>query len=108
MAVSYIQFDALRSLGFGSISGSYAAVGTALTVKPRTICITNNTNGDMIFSNGGSVDHIFLPAGAFRLLDITTNRDATDDTFKMKVGDRLYVKQSTAPSSGSVYFEVTY
>lgn len=104
-----IQADTLRSLAFGSISGSYAAVGTALTVRAKIICITNNTEGDMIFSTDGSTDHLYVPAGSFKLFDVSTNyRAVNQDECVFPIGTQFYVKQDTAPVSGSVYIEILY
>lgn len=105
------ELEPLRSLGFGSISGTYAVVGTATNNPTKIICITNNTAGDMIFSRDNTVaeGELFLAAGSFKLFDITTNSRPvnTDDTVFRK-GTQWYVKQDTAPVSGSVYIELLY
>jgi hypothetical protein len=103
------QLEPLRSLAFGSISGTYATVGTATANPTRIICITNNTAGDMLFSRDGSTDEIFVAAGSFKLFDITTNaRPKNVSDFVFETGTQWYVKQDTAPVSGSVYIEVLY
>ena len=104
-------FDTLRSLAFGGISGTYAPVGTAFTVNPRIICFTNLTNGDLILSDdsANSAGKLILPAGGFKLFDIQSNMNPnTDDGFLLGIGTQIYVKQSTAPTSGSVYIEIVY
>ena len=106
-----VHFDTLRSLAFGGISAAYAAVGTALTVEPRIICITNNTNGDMIFSDDNTVaaGKLFLPQGTFKLFDLTANIiPGKDDSLVIAKGTIMYVKQSTAATSGSVFIEYVY
>ncbi len=111
MSAKKVYFDTLRSLAFGSISGTYAAVGTALTVEARMICFTNKTAGDMIFStdNTNSVGQIFVPAGSFKLYDLTANLvPGKDDSFVLAKGTQFYVKQVTAPASGAVYIELVY
>lgn len=111
MSAKKVKFDTLRSLAFGSISGTYAAVGTALTVNPRIICITNKTQGDMIFStdNTNADGQIFVPAGTFKLYDLTANLvPEKDDSFVIAEGTIFYVKQVTAPVSGAVYLEFVY
>ena len=100
--------EALRTLANGSISASYAAVGTATTAPARIVCFTNNTAGDMIFSLDGVTDHFFVKAGSFKLFDVATNRRQNDPIFAIAQGTIFYVKQSTAPSSGDVYVEVIY
>lgn len=111
MPAKKVYFDTLRSLGFASISGTYAAVGSAFTVEPRIICITNKTQGDMIFSvdNANSSGNLFVPAGTFKLFDLTANLiPGKDDSFVIAQGTQFYVKQVTAPTSGSVYIELVY
>lgn len=111
MSAKAVKFDTLRSLAFGSISGTYAAVGTAFTVAPRIICITNRTAGDMIFSvdSSNASGNLFLTAGSFKLFDLTANMiPGKDDGFVIAEGTQFYVKQSTAPTSGAVYIELIY
>lgn len=106
-----VYFDTLRTLAFGGISAVYAAVGSALTHNPRIICITNNTDGDMIFSidNTNATGQLFIPAGAFKLFDLTANiKPRDDDAFVMAIGTIMYVKQSTAATSGAVFVEYIY
>lgn len=106
-----VYFDTLRSLAFGGISAVYAAVGSATTVEPRIIVVTNNTQGDMIFSddNTNADGKWFVKAGTSRVLDLQANMNPEkDDAFVMAQGVTIYVKQSTAPVSGAVYVEYTY
>lgn len=106
-----VYFDNLRSLAFGGISAAYAAVGSALTVNPRIMCITNKTQGDMIFSvdSANAAGNLFVPAGTFKLFDLTANLvPGKDDNFVIAEGTQFYVKQVTAPVSGSVYLEFLY
>lgn len=111
MSAKKVYFDTLRSLAFGSISGTYATVGSPLTVEARIICITNNTQGGMIFSTDStnSSGQLFLPAGTFKLFDLTANMvPGKDDNFVIAQGTQFYVKQATAPTSGAVYIEILY
>jgi hypothetical protein len=101
-----VQIDALRSLAHGSISGSYAAVGTPLTFPARLVCITNNTDGDMIFSIDGVTDQLFVAASSFKLFDLQTNRLNVQQQWVLPIGTQFYVKQSTAPTKNSVYVEI--
>jgi len=55
-SVQVAVLDTLRTLANGSISGTYAAVGTPFTSPVRLICFTNNTDGDMLFTD--DMDHI--------------------------------------------------
>lgn len=106
-----VNLDTLRSLAFGGISGVYAAIGSAFTVAPRIVCITNGTNGNLIISddNTNATGKLILLAGTFKLFDFTANiKPRDDDDFVMAKGTILYVKQETAPTSGSVYVELVY
>lgn len=108
MTAALASFRALSSLAFGSISGTYANLGTALTRPARAFKITNNTEGDIIYStNGGTTDHDFLPAGSFVLWDVQSNINPQfDDKFVFPIGAQFAVKQVTAPVSGAVYLTV--
>lgn len=111
MSAKKVYFDSLRSLAFGSISGTYAAVGTPFTVEARIICFTNKTQGDMIFSTDSSNadGQILVPAGSFKLYDLTANLiPGKDDSFVIAKGTQFYVKQVAAPVSGAVYIENVY
>lgn len=98
--------DTLRSLAFGSVLSSYAAVGTALTSPARMIRLVSTMDQDALISWDGSTNHMILPANSFILLDVTANM-VRDDGFFIAEGVLLYVKYlSIAPSEGSVYLEV--
>ena len=104
MSTNVAKFETLKSLGFASISGTYAQIGTPFNHAMRAIRIINNTDGDMIFSVDAVNENFFLPAGSFVLWDITSNSDS-NDSLKLSKNTPVYVKQSTAASSGSVYVE---
>lgn len=104
-------FEPLRTLAFGGISGTYAAVGSPLSHMVRVFCITNNTQGDMIFSldNTNASGDMFVAAGSYKLYDIQANINPQfDDKYVISIGTQFYVKQSTAPVAGSVYIECLY
>lgn len=105
--VAVADFDAVRELAFGSISGSYADVGSALDVPVRAFLIANNTDGDMMFSlDGGTTDHLFVGAGNFVLFDVQANLGPKDDKYVLAVGTQFAVKQISAPTENSVYVSV--
>jgi len=104
-------FEPLRTLAFGGISGAYAAVGSPLDNRVRAFCITNNTQGDMIFSLDSSeaAGHMFVAAGSYKLYDIQANINPQfDDKFVLAIGEQFYVKQSTAPVDGDIWIECLY
>ena len=105
-----VRIDAIRSLAYTGISGSYATVGTALTRNWSIVKFTNNTDGDMFFSADGTTDNIFIPAYGFTLYDCQRNAPPVSqtDSFVFQIGTQFYVKQSTAPTKGAVYIEGIY
>ena len=109
MFTSKAQMDAIRTVANGSLSGSYAAIGTPFAYQARIICWTNTTNEDVLFSMDGSTDQVIVPAGSFKLFDITTNhRPVNQDDFCFAIGTQWYVKYVSMPNSGAVYLEVLY
>lgn len=100
-----VTIDTLRSLAFGGISGTYATVGAVLAFPVRLICFTNNTNGDVFFSTDGTNNMLFVAASSFKLFDLNTNRLGLESAWAFAAKTQFYVKQSTAPTSGSVYIE---
>ena len=106
---SRVFFEAIKELGFAAIGAAYAAVGAATTHEVRMFRISNNTEGDMYFTTNSAQDEMFLPAGTFILFDLQANNyEKTDPKFVLEVGTQFYVKQVTAPVSGSVYIECLY
>jgi len=109
MFTNKAQLDELRTVAFGDISGTYAAVGSPQAFQARIICFTNTTDKDMLFSMDGVTDQLIVAKGGFKLFDITTNhRPANQDDFCFAIGTQWYVKQTSAPTSGSVYIEIVY
>lgn len=109
MFTTRAQVDALRSLAFGSVGATYTAIGTAFAYQARIVCFTNTTNQDVIFSMDGATDQLIVPAGGFKLFDITMNhRPVNMDDFCFAIGTQWYVKYLSAPASGAVYIEVIY
>ncbi|MCK5021391.1 MAG: hypothetical protein KAS32_30545 [Candidatus Peribacteraceae bacterium] len=109
--MSRANLEPLRSLAFGGISGTYAAIGTASSNPIRLFCISNNTEGDMIFSRDNTIaaGELFVAAGSYKLFDIQSNMTPEKESkFVFDQGTQFWVKQSTAPVSGSVYVEILY
>jgi hypothetical protein len=101
--------DTIRSVAFGSITGSYVALGTPLGFPARIICFTNTTDKDVLLSMNGVNDQLLVPAGSFKLFDVTTNhKPVNQDDFCFAIGTQWYVKYTAAPGSGAVYIEVIY
>jgi hypothetical protein len=109
MFTSKAQVDVLRTVAYGDITGSYAAVGDPFAYQARIICFTNTTNEDMLFTMDPSKDELIVPAGSFKLFDITTNhRPVNQDDFCFAIGTQWYVQYLAMPSSGGIYIEVVY
>lgn len=111
MGQARAHFEPLRTLAFGGISGTYAPVGDPLANQVRAFCITNNTQGDLIFSLDNTVveGNMFIAKGSYKLYDVQSNMNAKkDDKYVLAEGDQFYVKQVTAPTSGDVYIECLY
>jgi hypothetical protein len=98
--------EPLRSLAFGSISGTYAGIGTAFAHPSRIMHITNTTDVLLTFSMDGVNDHFVVPTNGFILIDITSNKANQVGVMAIAQGTRIYVKGS--PTLGSVYLSTFY
>jgi hypothetical protein len=99
--------EPVRSLAFGSISGTYAGIGTSFSNAIRIIFVQNLTDSTLMFSLNGIDDHFPLPANGFLLLDVTANKTLPQGAF-IAEGTRIYVKEVGAPSMGNVYVSTFY
>lgn len=99
------DFEEIRSIAFGAISGTYAAVGSATASPSRGICVTNDTDGSMMITNDTTKDKMFVKSGSFRLWDIQSNQSEADEPYVFPTGTQWYVKEVEAPTEGSVYIE---
>lgn len=108
--MSVVRADALRTIAFGGISGTYATLGAIVTQNWVTFRVINNTDGDMLISFDGTTDNLFLPAYTFVLYDISTNAPpiSVNDSLVISKQTQFYVKQSTAPTKGAVWLEGLY
>lgn len=99
-----VNYDPRRSLAFGGIGAAYAQVGTSFTRPVRLIKLVNTSNQAMDVSADGVVDHDILPANAFYLYDLTSNKVRDEGAF-FRVGYGVWVKSTSgvAPTSGAVY-----
>ena len=99
------EFDTLRVLAFGSILGTYVAVGSATTRSGRMVKIANYTNAPLIISYDGTTDQDFIAEQGFTLYDFTTNKSqSSSNDFQLDNLTTFYVRHiGVAPTSGSVY-----
>jgi hypothetical protein len=100
--------DTIRTLAYTGISGTYAAVGSALTHNTRMLRLVNLTQGNVMFSDDGTNDKWIVPAGSFVLYDYTSNSHPVEGSMAYAKAIQIYVKQITSPTSGAVYIECTY
>ncbi len=103
--VTIVSFDNLRSLGFASTSSSYVAVGPSFAHQVRLICFTNNTDGDILVSDDGVNDKLFVAANSFKLFDLATNKFVNAQYWVLPIGTQFYIKRSSVPTKGSFYIE---
>jgi len=101
--------EALRSIAFGSVSGTYAKLGTALSNPSRQYYLVNGLNVMITLSWDGSTDHFVVPAGSYILLDVTSNASLPGGVLSIAQGTQTWVKQTSgAAGSGSVYLSSFY
>jgi len=105
-----LRFDTIRTLAFGGISGVFAAVGGALTVKPRLIKIQNVTNQPVELTSDGTNVQDYIPANSFTLYDLTANKVTINGAF-ISEGVIFSVRRPVGvanPTSGAIYITIIY
>ncbi len=100
--------EPVRTVAFGGISGTYAAIGTPFAHPARAILFQNLTNAVLMFSLNGVDDHFPIQAMGYFVLDVSSNRDASSDQLYVATGTVVWVKQVGVAGSGSVYVSVFY
>ena len=98
--------EVLRTLAFGSISGTYAGLGTPFVNSDRILDITNATDGLLTFSIDGVSDYFVVGPNSYKIIDFTANATSVGGAASMAAGTRIYVKGT--PTTGSVYLTVWY
>jgi hypothetical protein len=99
-------FEPMKTLAFGSISGTYAAVGSGLLHPARVLIFQNQTNATVTFSLDGINDHFPLLSNGYFVLDVSANKDASSYGLYFATGTVIYVKGT--PGSGSVTVSAVY
>lgn len=110
MASQIVRFDTLRSVAFGSITGSFAALGSAFSHNVRVLKIQNTTDADISISFDGTNTNDYIPAGGFSLYDMTTNREGQNlaNTFVFSINTQIYLKTDGSPTRGVVTATCVY
>lgn len=113
-----VILDVIRVLAEASTSTTYAKLGVSFAHRMRMLKFVNNTDGDMLFAlnntpnaapaSDGTADQDIVPAGGFSLYDFTTNRRADGSAFVFPTGTQIWVRQSSTPTTGSVYAICVY
>lgn len=101
-----LKAEGVRSLAFGSISGSYADVGAATSNPIAIIMVKNNTDADMTVSwDDGTTDVFVLPAGTHDTLDVRTNGGKGGGY--LPIGSQFQVK-GTGATEGNLIVQCFY
>lgn len=97
------------TLAFGSISSTYATIGSPLTNPAVQMVFQNLTNQTISFSWDGTNSFISLAAGTSYVCDIQANR-GRGEALMAAQGTQFWVKQTTAtaPTSGAAYISFLY
>ena len=95
----------LATLAHGSISGTYAALGSPFTFPIRILYISNGTDVPLTFSLDGVNDHFVVLNGLAFELNVTANRNMPQG-FAIAQNTQIWVKGS--PTTGSVYLAAFY
>lgn len=101
-------FDELRSIAFGAVGVSYVEITPSFEHVIRVVNFDNDMDGDMLISLDGVTDHLFMPANSLKVFDLTTNKADPNSSWAFPKGTRIFIKQSSAPTSGSFYVAGLY
>jgi hypothetical protein len=104
-----VAFEDLRSLGFASVSASYAAVGNPFSNPIRILKITNLMDEPLLISFNGVNDKDVIAANSACLYDFGMNKADMAGLLEQPANTRVYVKaESSLPATGNVYVTVIY
>lgn len=90
----------LQTIASSSITGTYQAIGSAITKPIRILEIVNNSTTDVTISWDGINDHGFVAAGAGVIYDAGTNRGTA--TSSMDFMPTTFYAKGTA-GTGAIY-----
>ncbi len=83
--------DPMRSIDSATFTGAYQAVGTPLARNIRLFKVVNDSSVPITLSWDGINDNDYIPANAFSLYDITSDK-VKDDGWFVSTGTQFYVK----------------
>jgi hypothetical protein len=103
-----LAMEPVRTLAFGSISGTYMGIGLPLNNPARIMLFQNLTDQTLMFSLDGVNDNFPLAAMTSFVLDVTSNKSLGEGYFVAE-GTRIYVRDlGIATTLGAVYVTVMY
>jgi hypothetical protein len=102
--------EPIRSVDFGSITGSYIGLGAPFQNPIHWFMVQNFSNSAVMISWDGINDHFPLPVQGYVIMDVGSNKTLTGGSFMVAQGTRFYVRDLTGvpPTLGSVYLSAFY
>jgi hypothetical protein len=110
-----VALDTLRYIAGSGLTTTYQKFGSSLAFPMRLSCLSCNYTTDILIAitNGstpasdGTADKMYVPAGGFKLFDLTTNKvDQQQSVFCIQAGQQLWIR--TSPNAPGVYAEFIY
>jgi len=101
-------WEELRTVAFGSVLATYAALGAPLAKSALIMRIVNRLDKDVILSFDGVTDHIYIAPSESLMYDLSSNRSGSK--LVIPTGTQIYQKRGAggASSSGALYVMLTY
>lgn len=101
--------EGLRSLAFGSISGTFADIGTPTTHACYQVTVQNTTDQTIIVSkDDGATEWQAIPMTTSAIFDFN-HKTENDQNVLVPVGTQFQVKDAgVATTEGSVYISTEY
>lgn len=105
--MSVARFPSIRTLAAGSLSSSYASIGTPFQENLRAFRLVNNTPGDLLFTTDVTTDQFFVPAMSFVLYDLCANAANIKNSDWLVTASltQFSAKTVTAAPTGNVWVE---
>lgn len=98
-----VEFEAARSVAFGSVTSSYVAVGSATSFIARSIVIANTLDAAVWLSFDGTTDDIYVPASTHIMLNLR------QVGLHLNSGTTISVKDDgSSPTAGKLVVSVLY
>lgn len=87
-----IKPEAVREIAFGSITGSFVALGVPIIAPSKMCRMVNETDAAVYVSIDGVTKHYRISPGS-----AYTKDEKTNDSF-FEAGTQFYIKYDTAPT----------